>query len=189
MASLRATHSQAHTSPPAWISGEDGFGLVEIIVAMVLILIGVLSAFVAFEASQRADGRGERTATVAHRAQSEIERILALPYASVGMESIPTNSGSGDPKDPLNYVVNALPGYEYDWAEPAKQEKFVNGGALAPSSAWTDGNRSGTLYRFVTWVPDPCPKCANSQDYKRLTVVLTTPGTAAPFISSTIATK
>ena len=171
------------------ISDEEGFGLIEVIVATVLLVVGVLSSFLAYEGSQRADGRGERTATVAHRAQSEIERITALPYASVGMESIPTNSGSGNLKDPLNYVVNSPAGYKYDWAEPAKTEPFVNGGTLATSSAWTAGNRSGTLYRFVTWVSDPCASCTKSQDYKRVTVVLTTPDGATPFISSTMVTK
>jgi prepilin-type N-terminal cleavage/methylation domain-containing protein len=171
------------------ISGEQGFGLVEVLIAMVIVLVGVLSAFLAFEASQRADLRAERNAHVAHRAQSEIERIEALPYANVGMESNPTNSGSGNPKDPLNYVVNAPAGYEYDWSHAEKSEGFVSGGTLATSSAWTDGNLSGTLYRFVTWVADPCPACANSKDYKRVTVVLTTPGSAVPFKDSTIVNK
>jgi Tfp pilus assembly protein PilV len=188
MASLRAIHSQADARRPRGPSGEEGFGLVEVMVAMVLMLVGVLSAFVAFESSQRANGRSERTATVAHRAQSEVERILALPYASVGMASIPTNSGSNNPNDPLSYVVNSPAGYEYDWSQTSKKELFASGGTLATSSAWTDGNLSGTLYRFVTWVPDACPACANGQDYKRVTIVLTTPGQAAPFINSTIVT-
>jgi prepilin-type N-terminal cleavage/methylation domain-containing protein len=171
------------------MSAEDGFGLIEVIVAMVLLVVGVLSAFIAFEASQRADGRGERNAAVSHHAQAELERVLSLPYASVGMESIPVNSGSGNAKDPLNYVVNSPAGYKYDWAQPSKVEPFVSGGTLVPSSAWTDGKISGTLYRFVTWVSDPCPACANSQDYKRVTIVLTTPGSAAPFTDATIVTK
>ena len=189
MVSLRATHSHGGTRLRRRISSEEGFGLIEVIVAMVLLVIGVLSAFIAYEASQRADLRGERNAAVAHHAQSEIERIQSMSYASVGMKTIPTNSGSGKAKDPLNYVVNAPAGYEYDWSAPATSEPFVNGGELEPSSAWTDGNRSGTLYRFVTWVADACAACAKSQDYKRVTVVLTTPGNAAPFTDSTIVTQ
>ena len=188
MASLRATHSHTATNLRGRMSGEDGFGLIEVIVAMVLLVIGVLSAFIAFEASQRADGRAERTAAVAHHAQSEIERIEALPYASVGMKTIPTNSGSGKATDPLNYVVNSPAGYKYDWSQ-STSEPFVSGGEVEPEGAWTDGNRSGKLYDFVTWVADACPLCAKSQDYKRVTVVLTTPGTAAPFVDSTIITK
>jgi Tfp pilus assembly protein PilE len=189
MASLRVTHSETGRLSPRGVSDEEGFGLIEVIVAMVLLVVGVLSAFIAYDTSQRADGRGERTAAVAHHAQSEIERIQALPYTSVGMKTIPTNSGSGNATDPLNYVVNSPAGYKYDWSQPSTSEPFVSGGELEPSSAWTDGNRSGTLYRFVTWVSDSCPACAKSQDYKRVTVVLTTPGTAAPFTDSTIVTK
>jgi Tfp pilus assembly protein PilE len=189
MASSRATHSQTATRGLDGISSEEGFGLVEVIVATLVLVVGVLSSFLAYEASQRATGRGERTATLAHRAQSEIERITAMPYASVGMESIPTNSGSGNPKDPLNYVVNSPAGYQYDWAQPSSKEPFVNGGSIPTSSAWTDGNLSGKMYRFVTWVSDPCASCVKSQDYKRVTAVVTTPGTAAPLLSSTIITK
>jgi len=189
MASLRATHSQDGARLGHITSGEEGFGLIEVIVAMVLLVVGVLSAFIAYEASQRADLRGERNAAVAHHAQSEIERIESMSYESVGMKTIPTNSGSGNAKDPLNYVVNSPAGYEYDWSQPSKTEPFVSGGELEPSSAWTDGNRSGTLYRFVTWVSDACAACAKSQDYKRVTVVLTTPGNAAPFVDSTVVTK
>jgi type II secretory pathway pseudopilin PulG len=188
MASLRATHRLA-TTRCRRLHEEEGFGLVELLVAMVLILVGVLSAFLAFEASQRSTARAERNANVAERSQAELERILALPYTEVGMKTIPSNSGSGNAKDPLNYVVNSPAGYEYDWTQTAKQEPFVNGGSLEPSSSWTDGKRTGTLYRFVTWVSDPCPTCANSQDYKRVTVVLTTPDKAGPFINSTVVTK
>src|ERR1700694_396488 len=118
MASMRATHNHVRARLAHRMASEDGFGLVELMVAATLMLVGVLSGFVAFEASQRADARGERTASVAHRAQSEIERIEALPYASVGMEgTLPTNSGSGNAKDPLNYVVNSPAEYKYDWSE------------------------------------------------------------------------
>src|SRR4030081_2528185 len=188
MASTRATHSHASPRPARLVAREDGLGLIELMVAMSLMLVGVLSAFVAFEASQKADARGERTASVAHRAQSEIERIEALPYASVGMKTIPTNSGSGKANDPLNYVVNSPAGYKYDWSQ-STSEPFVNGGEVEPSSEWTGGDGKGTMYRFVTWVADPCPTCANSQDYKRVTIVLTTSGNAAPFIDSTVITK
>jgi Tfp pilus assembly protein PilE len=188
MASSPATHSETRACPPRRISGEDGLGLIEVIVAMVLLVVGVLSAFIAFEASQRADSRGERTAGLAHHAQSELERIEALPYASVGMESTPTNSGSGKATDPLNYVVNSPAGYKYDWSQ-STSEPFVSGGTVKPEAEWTDGNRSGKIFEFVTWVSDACPLCANSQDYKRVTVVLTTTGTGAPLIDSTIVTK
>jgi type II secretory pathway pseudopilin PulG len=189
MASSRATHSQTVTGWPGRLPGEEGFGLIELLVAIVLVLIGVLSALTAFEASQRSNGHGERNASVAQRSQSELERILALPYAEVGMASTPANSGSGNPDDPLNYVTTGPAGYEYDWAVPSKHEPFVTGGTLATSSAWTDGNLSGTLYRFVTWVADPCAACAKAEDYKRVTIVLTTPGTSKPFTNSTIITK
>jgi type II secretory pathway pseudopilin PulG len=188
MASTRATHSDDAADLRTRATGEEGFGLIEVIVAMVLMVIGVLSGFIAYEASQRANGRGERLAAVAHHAESEIERVEALPYASVGMKTLPTNSGSGKATDPLNYITSSPAGYKYDWSQ-STSEAFVSGGEVEPEGTWTDGNRTGKIYDFVTWVPDSCPLCANKEDYKRITVVLTTPGNAAPFVDSTIVTK
>jgi prepilin-type N-terminal cleavage/methylation domain-containing protein len=192
MASTRETPNRSTARLGRRLSGQQGFGLIEVIVAMVLMVIGVLSAFIAYESSQRGDERGERTAALAHHAQSEIERIEAMPYEQIGMKTVPTNSGSGKATDPLNYVVNSPAGYKYDWSS-STSEPFVSGGEskLEPEVAWTEGSpeRKGKLFTFVTWVSDSCPLCAKSQDYKRVTVVLTTSGTGAPFIDSTIVTK
>jgi type II secretory pathway pseudopilin PulG len=181
MASSRATCS--HRSP------EDGFTIIEVLMALVLLTGGVLAMIGTFDASKRANNSSERIEVAGHIAQSETEKILALPYASIGTTSAPANSGSGNAWDPLRYVVNGPPvAYAYDWSLPAVSEQVATGGTLAPSSAWSDGRLSGTIYRFVTWVADACPSCQNSQDYKRVTVVVTVNGAPArkPFIDSTV---
>src|SRR3979411_3254384 len=127
MASTHATRSESPSERQRRASGEDGFGLIEVIVAMVLMVIGVLSGFIASEASHLAGGRGERLAAVGHHAESEIERIEALPYASVGMKTLPTNSGSGKATDPLNYVTSGPAGYKYDWLQPTSQPAATRG--------------------------------------------------------------
>jgi hypothetical protein len=54
-------------------------------------------------------------------------------------------------------------------------------------TSWNDGVRfSGEVFRFVTWVDDPC--CTGTQDYKRISVVVTSTG-HAPFINTTIMRK
>ena len=106
---------------------------------------------------------------------------------ALGIPKVELWEAHSSAKDELIKRVNETTGAKSP--ERRAMEPFVNGGTLATSSAFTDGKLSGTLYRFVTWVADPCPTCANSQDYKRVTVVLTTPGTASPFITSTIVSK
>ncbi len=64
----------------------------------------------------------------------------------------------------------------------------VSGGALAPATAWTDGRFSGYVYDFVTWTSDPtCSQgskpgsaCPTTNDYKRLTIVVTLTGATQP---------
>jgi hypothetical protein len=99
---------------------------------------------------------------------------------------MPTASGSGDPKDPLNYVQGTS--YAYDWTSPSTVEPLVTGGTLAPTSTWQDGRLGGNVYRFVTWVDDPCPVCTGTQDYKRVTVAVTVttgPLRVSPFLATT----
>jgi len=59
---------------------------------------------------------------------------------------------------------------------------------VAPVSAWSDGRLSGNVYDFVTWTSDPtCSQtttsgsiCATSNDYKRVTIVVTVNGASHP---------
>ncbi len=155
-------------------------------IASVVMLVGVMAIFSVLVSSGRANSRSERNQTVAAVAQSTVEQILAQSYATVGMSSTPTNSGSGLATDPLRYVTTSPVGYAYDWLTPGTGQAWVTGGTLAPSSAWTSGAFGGTVYRFITWVADPCASCLHAQDYKRVTVVVTTTTAGAPFIDSTI---
>jgi prepilin-type N-terminal cleavage/methylation domain-containing protein len=182
MASWRATSSR-----------EDGFTLIELMVAVLLLTGGLLSGFAIFDSAKKGNHAGERIETAAHLAQSEIEKIAAQSYTTVGTTTAPAASGSSDPFDPLRYVVSGPPAaYAYDWTQSAVTEPLVTGGTstLAASSAWNDGRMSGTIYRFVTWVADPCPSCTAGQDYKRVTVVVTVNGATGrkPFITSTVVT-
>jgi prepilin-type N-terminal cleavage/methylation domain-containing protein len=165
---------------------EDGFTLIEILFAIVLITLGILATAVSFDHSRRTTTAGERLEVMAHQAEAEIEQVIALPYANIGTTTAPTNPGTGDVNDPNNYVTGSS--YNYDWTDNTKVEVMVTGGSstLLTSTAWDDGRYDGTIYRYVTWVEDACAACAGSQDYKRITVVVKATNRAKPFISSTI---
>jgi|GEM_PF-2192312 len=60
----------------------------------------------------------------------------------------------------------------------------VSGGTIAPVTPWSAGGVTGTTYDFVTWTSDPtCSQtstpgsnCPTTNDYKRITIVVTVNG-------------
>ena len=202
---MRATHNEAIRRIAARLHAEDGFSLIELLVAMVILVIGIFGAVTTFSHSRTATKSGERIETLSHVAQAEAERIVSLNYDNVGVlaASVPNDSATNDKWDPLDKVVNGTPPgattNKYDWATPGPAqptEPFVvcTASCVTFSSAWQDNANnaskrfSGTMYRFITWVDDAC--CSGTQDYKRVTVVVTdgttSPYPHAPFVYSTL---
>jgi hypothetical protein len=64
----------------------------------------------------------------------------------------------------------------------------IAGGTVAPVTAWSDNHFSGYVYDFITWVNDPtCSQtqtpgsnCPTTNDYKRVTIVVTINGATEP---------
>jgi prepilin-type N-terminal cleavage/methylation domain-containing protein len=107
----------------------------------------------------------------------------ACPSQSTG--TAPTyqpdhSKGGSSSTEPL--VVNGC-SYTLSGASTA-----VSGGTIAPVTAWTDGRFSGYIYDFVTFTSDPtCSQtttpgsaCPVSNDYKRITIVVSINGVAEP---------
>jgi hypothetical protein len=191
-------------------SSQAGFTVVEVLVAAVVLLVGVLSSFLAIEASQHLDTVAERQTELAHRAQAELERVKSLPYDQVGLTG--TNvSWSGSVGSPTyvsapagscpDTTTGPAPTYQpdhYPGGSASIESMVVNGcsyagttystGTVEAESSWSDGNLSGRLYDFITWTSDPtCSQtttpgsvCPVSNDYKRIVVVASADGVAQP---------
>jgi prepilin-type N-terminal cleavage/methylation domain-containing protein len=186
---------------------EDGFTLIELLVTMTLITIGIFATATTFSQTRKATDSGERLEAMAHRAQNEMEQILSLSYSQIGMSAADmttmTASGSGNPWDPANFINTGPPKtFVTDWKTPAQTptENFVTN--LSDTTCTCDkvayqappqaGDRWNlTVWRFVTWINDPCTNCPSTQDYKRITIAVTSPYSAnvpthAPYVVSTI---
>jgi prepilin-type N-terminal cleavage/methylation domain-containing protein len=199
--------ARRHLRPMA----EDGFTLVELMVAVLLLTVGILTLGTVISQSRGEASVSETKSTEIHRAQKEIERLTALPYASIAMSGAPvTSSVSTDP----GYYVNVsssstCPTYRYDQTGTNAAEPLaVNGcagpptllggattvstGTVSPTPTPTnDGRKTYTVYDYVTWVTDPScgVGCPSSADYKRLTVAVTSSGgssQANPVLISTL---
>ena len=66
---------------------EDGFGLIELLVAMVMLNIGILAIVAAFNTGIVTLSRASRISTAAALADGQMELYRALPYASIALDS------------------------------------------------------------------------------------------------------
>lgn len=168
---------------PARIKRDDGFTLVEILIAMLVLVIGVLAVLAAFNAVRRLGTNSESQTVRAQVAEKDMQQLLSQGYDALGLSSTPTHSS--DPINPTYYVTNGSPSrFQWDLTNTSRTEPLCTsstscGGSIATGPAsWSSGGESGSIYRFITWVDDPCDTnnptyCAGTADYKRVTVMVT----------------
>ena len=188
---------------PRRLAAADGFTVIEVLVASVILIVGVLGVFGALDSARVLALVSERQTSLAHRAQQELERLQSMPYAAVAMTAAPP-AASGCPS-PLSAVYPTSPdcyvnggALVYDRADTSKTEPLAidaTAGTITPNgtgtgctdgctATWTDGRLSGEIFDFVSWTSDPnCASgaiCSASNDYKRVTVVVTLAGAKEP---------
>jgi Tfp pilus assembly protein PilV len=166
---------------------EDGFMVVEVLIAALVLTVGIVGLIGAFDSSRKLTLLSERRTAMAHRAQLEIERLQTIPYSELAMASAPTHSTEANNPD---YYVKEGGTNEYQYgAVSAEAETLAIEGKGAVSATptgrscaekvgaceWKDGLLSGNVYDFVTWHTDKnCgAKCPAAENYKRLTVAVT----------------
>jgi len=171
---------------------ERGFTLVEVLFAAGLCLVAIMATISTLEYSQKLVTHSERRELAVHRAEQEIERVLALPFNTVALKTTPTSSTNED--DPAFYY-NAG---KYQWDQgptgPRSDTVVVDAtGALQTKTSWNDGRgrTAGWVHRYVTEVADPC--CPTAPKAKRVTVAVTIADSGAdapraPVLLSTIVT-
>lgn len=183
---------------------QGGFGLIELMVAMFVSLIGVFAFAASTDFSRDSLGASERDEAASHVAEREMERILSLPYGEIRLSSTPATSPN--PLNPGFYVsLGTPPRYRWDQrsgGSTATEPLIVDSsGACAaqgcPSgapTAWNDGRLRGEVYRYVTGVEDTAcgAACPASPDFKRVTVAVTADARAKrarkPIVTSSLVT-
>jgi len=174
--------------------GEDGFTLVETLFAAGLCLVAIMAVISTLDYSRKLVSHSERRELAVHQAEQELERVLALPFDSVALNSTPVHST--DENDPAFYYDAG----RYQWDQgptgPRSDAVVVNAttGALNKTTQWDDGRgrTAGWVHRYVTEAPDPCCPTEPKQP-RRVTVAVTVTDTSAdtprkPILVSTIVT-
>ena len=164
------------------VRSEDGFTIVETVVAAILLAIGAIAVLGAFDGATRATFRAEQSQVASDIAQREVEALRAKPYTQVALTSAPATSGDSD--SPSWRVVGS--NFALNDDRTNQSPLVVQGGSLTgggtitgasvtPSTAFDSGDISGTIRRYVVWRNDPnCADvlCTGSQDYKRVVVAV-----------------
>jgi prepilin-type N-terminal cleavage/methylation domain-containing protein len=176
------------------VSGQEGFTLVELLIALALISIGMVAVLSSLDrASDRTLGAQAQEQTISY-GQREIERLRTVPYDQLGLSSLAAASGDGlqagdgqtnNPKNPNYYVSGSRFLIKSDYGDKASGtppnvsptgELMVSGGTVTPGPDTVDvGTIRVKVYRYVTWRNDPrCPDstCPGDQDTKRITVAV-----------------
>jgi prepilin-type N-terminal cleavage/methylation domain-containing protein len=176
------------------LAREDGFTLIELMVAIMVLAVGLIALVTSFDHSRDLVSVAEKTEVASHRAEQELERILSLPYASVAHATTPASSG--DSADPASFVSGSS--YQYDQGATGPQSETLavaTGGSIpAAVATWTDSETrlTGQIQSFITWTGDYCTAADRTRCAKRVTVAVTVGGPRPlrrPVLISTVMTS
>lgn len=166
------------------IRNQDGFSLVELLIAMALTAVGIAATLSVFGASGRTTVISQNTEVGAQQAQAELDRLSKLKYGELALTSTPSNSSN--PKNPDYRVSGSNFDVRSGLTEPLVTE--AGEGATAkvdpgPSTFAVGQNGStitGKIYRYVTWRDENCPTnvCDGAQNTKRVIVAVSLDPTA-----------
>jgi type II secretory pathway pseudopilin PulG len=177
-------------APHGRIVREDGFTIVEVLIAAVILTITALAIATLSSSASHNTFRAEQDQVVVNRLQNELERIRQLPFNQVALTAKPASSTQ--PNDPAERV--SADGTHFDLNRNGTNTKrLAYGGGTTPDGkpmgcggtgqpvcgvnpgpeSFQSGDVSGKIYRYIAYpgVPASCPGC--SADYfKRIIVII-----------------
>jgi prepilin-type N-terminal cleavage/methylation domain-containing protein len=194
-------------------TGEQGFTIIEVMVAVLVVAVALVGTLQAFISSDHGNLATQETQAVSTAAEQALEQLRAMSYTNLALSSFPIATGtgnptgdtSGDPEDPDYWVSGTNLVIPNNFSQitsgvlstvASVGEALIGGGTISPGpiTVSSDGFNV-TIYRYVTWVVDSCllgglNLCPGTQDAKRITVAAVLDGTGTsvpkPFWLSTI---
>lgn len=162
------------------LGNEDGFTLIELMVAMIICVVGIASTLVVFDQSRQMTTVAQKREAATQQAERELERLIARPWAKLAYPAanqLPVRSTKADHP---SFQISA--GGEYRWnlasnAATAREVLYGQAGGTVENlpTKWSDvgGRASGEVYRYVTEVDD-------KPNIRRVVIAVTVNGPDAP---------
>ena len=169
---------------------ESGFTTVELLLAVLIASVGVISLVGTFDISRRVTTYSEMKEAASHVAEQTIEEMRSLDYDELALTGTPVPVTSSDPNDAAYYVGSS--GTTYRWnqksnAPAGHTEPLVidaaDGEVAAAAEAWNDGRVSGQIHRYVTCAGATAAECDQgpaTSATKRITVAVTVESALGP---------
>ena len=169
---------------------ESGFTTVELLLAVLIASVGVISLIGTFDVSRRVTSYSEMKEAASHIAEQTMEEMRALEYGELALNGSPVPATSTDPDNPAYYVGGG--GTTYRWNQKADAPAghteplvidAVDGVVASAAEAWSDGRIGGQIHRYVTCAAADAADCDQGPDTsatKRITVAVTVENTLGP---------
>ena len=147
------------------LRSEAGFGLIELLMAMVILNIGILAIVAAFSSSQIALNRASKISTASALADSQMELFRAIKYDSIALDA--TTLGSTDNTYKCDVALGAsCPNSTSGEVTTTCGSPLPN--ECNPSRTVTGADRKS--YRVDTYITTTTP--TNGRSVKLVTVVV-----------------
>jgi len=147
---------------------ESGFGIIELVIAMVLLSVGILALASAFTSGSVALRRASRTATATAIADAQLERYRAVRYCAIYLE--PATVPAGGSNYWTGFVGPLVTTRGASCPDVVPAEAVTARRDLLPGQT-PDGHRYRVDTYIVEGVPTTTP-VALSQSVKTVTVVV-----------------
>lgn len=180
-----------------------GFTTIELLLAMLITSVGIVSLVGTLDVSRRVTSYSEMKEAAAHVAEQKMEELRALDYGELALDGNVVPSSSADTNNPAYYLESGGTAYRWDQkagapaghvAEPLVIDA-TKGEVESTAEAWDDGRIHGQIYRYVTCATpeggtaDDCDSGPDTSAYKRVIVAVTIEnamGPERPIMASTL---
>jgi type II secretory pathway pseudopilin PulG len=127
---------------------EEGFGLVELLIAMLVMALGIMAIVAGFSSGMVALGNASRTSTAGALADRQMEAYRALAYATIRLGTATTDA-----------THNADPAYDPLWSVPTDAACASSTPTCMPVQTQATGLTApdGRSYRLDTYIAWSCP--------------------------------
>jgi Tfp pilus assembly protein PilV len=135
------------------VRSEEGFGLLELVMAMVMLNIGILAIVAAFNSGALALSRASKTSTAAAIGDTQMELFRGLKYANIVQTTSEWNSAVAD----STWTADTV--YQQNMLNPTSPKALVptltscpNSNANSCDPSFTTSGPDGRSYRVDTYL-------------------------------------